>query len=384
MPQTRSDEFASVTESAPLIAELRSRIEAGGPMTFREFMEAALYHPRFGYYTTNAAAMSRGGDYVTSPEVHPVFGSLVARQLIELWQAMGAPPSFDVVELGGGRGLLGRDIAVRAAREPDFAAALRYSIVEPSPALRLEQQATLAAAGFEGARWLETLPDAVEGCVLSNEFFDALPVHRVRRDREGLREVFVTCDGGRFRDDFRQPSTPALAAYFERTGVQPGDGCLAEVGLDAARWMGDVARALARGLVLTFDYGYEARELYAPWRRDGTLLCFYRQSASSDPYARTGKQDITASIDFTTLRMTGETHGLTTLALTDQSSFLVRLGIGDALASVAEERPGQLEEYLARRAVVLDLIDPAKLGRVRVLAQARGLPGVQLRGLLDA
>ncbi|MDE3095010.1 MAG: SAM-dependent methyltransferase [Chloroflexota bacterium] len=378
------DDFAPITESGPLADELRARIAAGGPMTFRDFMEAALYHPRFGYYTTHADAMTRGGDYVTSPEVHAVFGTLVAKQLIELWELMGRPARFDLVEAGGGGGLLARDILLRAARAPAFAAALRYRIVERSPALAARQRQTLA--GVEGAAdvgWLDALPDAVEGCVLSNEFFDALPVHRVRREGGDLREVYVTHDGRRFADAPGPLSTPALASYFEALGLLPGEGCLAEVNLDAVDWMKRISRAVTRGAVLTFDYGYEAGDLYAPWRRDGTLLCFYRQSASSDPYQRLGRQDITASVDFTSLRAAGERAGLRTLGMTDQAQFLLRMGIGDGLASVARERPEQIEEYFARRNVVMDLIDPGRLGRIKVLLQGRGLPDGPPRGFRE-
>lgn len=384
MPSPVDDEFAPITESGPLAGELRARIAARGPMTFRDFMEAALYHPRCGYYTTHADAMTRGGDYVTSPEVHAVFGTLVAKQLIEIWERMGRPARFDVVEPGGGGGLLARDIVRRAAREPAFGAALRYRIVERSPALVARQRR--AVAEVEGAAdidWLDALPAEIEGCVLSNEFFDALPVHRVRREDGELREVYVTHDGRRFADVPGPPSTPALAAYFEALGLLPGEGCVAEVNLDAIDWMERIGRAVARGAVLTFDYGYEAADLYAPWRRDGTLLCFYRQSASSDPYQRLGRQDITASVDFTTLRAVGERAGLHTLGMTDQAAFLVRMGIGDGLAAVARERPEQIEEYFARRNVVMDLIDPGRLGRIKVLLQGRGLPHPPLRGFRD-
>ncbi len=378
------EDFAPITESGPLADELRERIAASGPMTFRDFMEAALYHPRFGYYTTHANAMTRGGDYVTSPEVHPIFGGLVAKQMIELWELMGRPARFDLVEPGGGGGLLARDILRRATREPAFAAALRYRIVERSPALVARQRQTLAEVeGATDVGWLDALPEAVEGCVLSNEFFDALPVHRVRREGGVLREVCVTHDGRRFADAAGPLSTPALAAYFEALGLLPGDGCVAEVNLDAIDWTERIARALARGAVLTFDYGYEAGDLYAPWRRDGTLLCFYRQSASSDPYQRLGRQDITASIDFTTLRTTGERAGLRTLGMTDQTQFLLRMGIAEGLASVAREGSEHVEEYFARRNVVLDLIDPGRLGRIKVLLQGRGLPDGPPRGFRD-
>lgn len=374
-------DFEPITESRPLVAELRARTEREGPITFREFMAAALYHPQHGYYSTSAGAMTRGGDYVTSPEVHPVFGALVARQLREMWEALGRPARFDVVEMGAGTGALARDVVRSpAAREPGFAAALRYRIVERSAALARAQREALAGTDVE---WLEALPAGITGCLLSNELVDAFPVHRVVREGGELREVYVTWANGRFGDVPGPLSDEALGAYFAELGLLPGEGCYAEVNLDAVRWMRDVAAAIDRGYALTFDYGYEAAELYAPWRRDGTLLCFYRQSAGSDPYQRVGRQDMTASVDFTTLRRTGEAAGLRTIALTDQAAFLTRLGIGEGVAAAANE-PRQMEEYFARRRVVLDLIDPGRLGRVKVLLQGKGVPEAPPRGFRDA
>lgn len=384
MTQTR-DDFDSITESAPLLAELRARIASEGPITFRAFMEAALYHPKYGYYMTSAGSMSRGGDYVTSPEVHPVFGALVAKQICELWNVMSRPATLDLVEHGAGSGILARDIVTWArSHEPSFAAALRYRIVEISPRLREAQSRTLEDAELADAvEWLDAAPNGITGCVLSNELIDAFPIHRVIRQNGGLREVFVALDeAGRFVEQLGAISDPAVSRYFDDLGLIPGEGAYAEVNLDAIRWMTDAAAALERGYVLTFDYGYEAPDLYAPWRRDGTLLCFYRQSASSDPFQRIGKQDMTSSVDFTTLRRTGEAAGLTTLGITDQSSFLVRMGIGDGIARVAQERPNEMEEYFARRKVVMDLIDPARLGRVKVLLQGRNVPKASVTGFV--
>ncbi|HXK34254.1 MAG TPA: SAM-dependent methyltransferase [Dehalococcoidia bacterium] len=377
------DEFEAITESAPLVDELRRRIAASGPITFREFMAAALYHERHGYYPARPQATSRGGDYVTSPEVHPVFGALVGRQLAEMWRALGSPPAFDVIEQGAGAGLLARDIIRRSLRQdPDFAAALRYHIVEPIPALRAAQQRTLEREPGAGAavRWHDTLPRQITGCVLSNELVDAFPVHRVFRDGSGLHEVYVGVEDRRFVERLAPPSTPRITSYFDALGLLPGEGCYAEVNLEALDWMRDVAAALTRGFVLTFDYGYDAADLYAPWRRDGTLLCFHAQSASSDPFVRIGKQDITASVDFTSLRRAGEDAGLRTLAFTGQASFLVRLGIGEAVAAARDTHPDSMEEYFARRRVVMDLIDPGRLGRIKVLLQGKDAPPTPLTG----
>jgi SAM-dependent MidA family methyltransferase len=344
-------------------------------------MRAALYDGRYGYYSTQAAAMTRGGDYVTSAEVHPVFGTLVAQQLCEMWEGMSRPARFDVVEMGAGRGLLARDIVRASARDATFGAALRYSIVDVSAAMVREQRRVLEEAGLaERVAWCDGLPGRVTGCVLSNELVDAFPVRRVVRRGDQLDEVYVAWRDGGFVDELRPPSDERLRRYFDHLGLLPGDGAYAEVNLDAIDWMRRVAAAIDRGYALTFDYGYEAGQLYAPWRRDGTLQCFYRQSASSDPYQRIGRQDMTASVDFTTLRRVAEAAGLATLGMTDQASFLVNLGVGEGVAAAARERPGELEEYFARRRVVMDLIDPARLGRIKVLVQGKAAPGLALRG----
>jgi SAM-dependent MidA family methyltransferase len=369
------DEFESITESGPLVRELRDRITADGAITFRDFMAAALYHQQYGYYMTSSGTMGRGGDYVTGPEVHPIFGALVAKQLHQLWEAMHRPARFDIVEQGAGSGLLARDILRGSERDPAFVRAIRYRIIEHSPALERAQREKLRdfEAPANRIEWLAAMPAGVVGCVLSNELLDAFPVHRLVRRGADLLEVFVSWGQGRFIDEVRPLSDDALSCYFHDLGLLPGDGCYAEVNLDAPRWMASVAQSLERGYVLTFDYGYEAAQLYAPWRRDGTLLCFYRQTASSDPYQRIGKQDMTASVDFTTLRLAGEHAGLGTVAMTTQSEFLVRLGIGEGVAAVAGVGSAQMEEYFARRRVVMDLIDPGKLGRVTALLQGKNV-----------
>ncbi|HEY8491521.1 MAG TPA: SAM-dependent methyltransferase [Dehalococcoidia bacterium] len=376
------DEFAPTTESPALVDAIRQEIRTGGPIPFRRFMELALYHPQHGYYSGDRAPMGRHADYVTSPELHPIFGALVGRQAAEMWEALGRPPRFDVVELGPGTGALARDLLRWARARPDFLAALRYRLVERSAPLRERQRRTVAEAEPDPDRAVweaeETLaPGSVTGCILSNELVDAFPVHLVEVHGGRLQEVYVTWEGGRFRETLGEPSTPELEAYFRWVGVRPAEGNRAEVNLAAPRWMRWAGGLLARGFVLTFDYGYEAAELYAPWRRAGTLLCFYRHAATDDPYRRVGRQDITAHVDFTALTLAGREAGLEPLGLTTQAAFLSALGIGEALRS-----PGlELEEFFARRRAVADLIDPAGLGRIRVLVQAKGTGPVRLTGL---
>jgi SAM-dependent MidA family methyltransferase len=174
-------------------------------------------------------------------------------------------------------------------------------------------------------------------------------------------------------------AAPALRAYFDALGLLPGEGCEAEVNLDAVDWMRQAAGSLRRGYVLTIDYGYPAEMLYAPWRRRGTLMTFYRHGPGEDPYVRIGRQDMTTHVDFTTLARTGEANGLCTLGFTTQSEFLAALGIGDALAGRPD--PKALEEHYALRRAVIELSDPAGLGRVGVLVQGKDVPDSPLRGL---
>ncbi|HUF52482.1 MAG TPA: SAM-dependent methyltransferase [Dehalococcoidia bacterium] len=372
-------EFEPATENAALKEVIRTAIkEAGGAISFCDFMALALYHPAHGYYMSSREKMGRSGDYLTSPEVSPLFAAIVGRQLREMWQNLGCPSRFDVIEAGPGTGLLARDIISWARRtESGFAAALWYTLVESSSALAERQRAFITGEGL-AAEIASELPADIRGCILSNELLDAMPVHRVAVVNSALREIYVQADGDHFLEILHDPH-PSVEAYFAALDVIPGEGCRAEVNLEAPRWMAHAAGAIERGYVLTFDYGHEASVLYAPWRRDGTLLCFYRHNPSTDPYARVGRQDMTAHVDFTTVRRAGEDAGLTTVGLTTQSQFLEALGITEALALPTADRP-DMEEYFARRSAVTELLDPGGLGRIKVLAQSRDVAG-PLNGL---
>jgi len=376
------NEFDAPAGNQALKETIVARIEREGPITFRDFMEMALYAPKLGYYTARRENIGRSGDYVTSPEVSPIFGAMLGRQLCEMWETMGEPPSFDVVEAGAGTGALARDILRWARRAvPHFFDAVHYAIVEMSEALAARQCETLDAAGLAGeVVWRTDLPHNVEGCIFSNELLDALPVHRVTVRAGELSEIRVNWNGAAFGEEPCLPSTSDIETYFDRLGLRPGEGCEAEINLAAPAWIQSAASALSRGFLLTFDYGHEAADLYAPWRTHGTLLCFYRHNPGDDPYLRIGRQDITSHIDFTTVRHTGEEAGLRTLGLVPQSEFLMNLGLPDALPAIGEGETN-LEEYYIRRRAVVELVDPAGLGRIKVLVQARGVGEAKLTGL---
>lgn len=374
-------EFEPVTENAALKAAIIARIQAEGGISFSDFMAMALYHPGLGYYASARDPIGRDADYVTSPELSPIFGAMLGRQLREMWEAMGSPKRFDLVEVGAGSGVLARDILSWAQRTAaDFLAAARYTIVEPhEPAISRQRERLTSDGLADKVSWSPDLPSNITGVIFSNELLDAMPVHRVAVESDQLREIYVTSDGSRFTEELRDPA-PEVTAYFETLGLLPGEGCSAEVNLAALDWVRTAAALLTRGFLMTIDYGYEAADLYASWRTDGTLLSFYRQNPSTDPYARLGRQDLTAHVDFTSIRRAGEDSGLRTLRLVTQSLFLENLGITEALATPPDST--NLEEYAARRRAVTELLDPGGLGRIRVLVQAKGVSDVtSLTGL---
>lgn len=346
-------------------------------------MATALYDHEVGYYARRVP-LGAGGDYYTSAELHPGFAALIGRQVEDVWRGLGRPSPFVVHEAGPGRGLFARDLLDWArAERPELYAALVYRLDERSPSLRREQERRLVAAGYgERVVWVDGFAgEAVEGLVVANELLDALPVHLVEMQAGQLLELFVDLAGERLALVPGAPSTPALARYFERLGVWPGEGCRAEVNLAALDWMGAAGRALGRGLLLVLDYGYPAALLYAPARRTGTLLCYAGHSLNSDPLRRVGEQDLTSHIDVSSVARAGEEAGLRTRGLLSQRRLLGNLGWERLRTAVAEASIGQAERSANLRALDA-LVDPDGLGRVLALVQQRGLDGFVPRGLV--
>lgn len=369
------------TSHTPLTDILLERIEREGPLTFAAFMEMCLYHPEHGYYTAHIAE-SRKRDYFTSPDVGPLFGRLLGGQLRELWELLGHPARFDLVECGAGRGRLAGDILEWAAEHaPTFLTALRVTLVETSGPLRQQAAKDLQVYG-EQVRCVADLPqEQIIGCVLSNELVDALPVHRVVQRAEGLREIYVAARDGALREAEGELSTPALSHYLERYGVLLGVDQLAEVNLRALTWLEQVARALDRGFVVTIDYGYPARELYGAGHPRGTLLAFSGHRAQEEWLARPGEQDLTAHVNFTALEKHGRELGLEILGFTTQTQFLLALVQASGLASEIESMTSEVKK-LKLRQQLKQLIHPEGMGEAfKVLVQARGVGQVRLSGL---
>jgi SAM-dependent MidA family methyltransferase len=363
-----------------LLGRIRDEIVATGPMTFTRFMELALYDPERGYYSTAEVRAGRTGDFLTAPETHPIFGHAVARVLDEMWRALDRPDPFTLREYGAGSGTLA--LAIVRGLQADGSSlldALRYEPVEIGAARQAELVERFAGAGFGDRLAVGGSSERIVGCVLANEFLDALPVHRVIQRDGALREVYVGWEpdgsgGGRLVDMPGPPSTPGLAGRLALEGITLVEGQRGEICLALDAWVAEVGRTLERGYVLVIDYGRPATALYGPDRLDGTLRSYVRHRAGDDPYRRVGRQDLTAHVDLTALENAGARAGLTTLGVTTQAELLVGAGAESLLVAIQADPATTLPEYLELRAALWRMLDPGAMGRFRVVVLGRDVP----------
>lgn len=340
---------------------LLQRIAREGPISFYDFMQAALYDPADGYYT-RGAAIGEGGDFLTSPHTSPAFAAALARLFAV--EADGASSAVDFVDVGAADGRFLEDFSLALRRiDPQLHECLRLTAVEGSPAGRR----AIAARGIEPEpRILESAaglePGSIRGWVFSNELFDALPVVRVVGDEDGLRELRVGAEGGRFVWT-GAPAPPGLREHLARFGVVLEPGQKAEIAPDAEALHRTLARALARGSIVTFDYGHPARILYHPFARpEGTLAVHSGGRRGGDPLERPGERDLTAHVNWDLLLAAGEAEGLRAERLMRQGMFLTEIGILDFAGSDAEKWR------------IFRLIDPEGMGEeLSVLVQRKGV-----------
>lgn len=371
-----------------MVQAIAAEIAAAGPISFARFMELALYHPTYGYYMRTGADDSAqhigwDGDFYTNSDVHAVFGRLLGRQLQQIDHVLDHPTPFTVVEMGPGKGTLARDILHAISANPSLLARFRYVLIEHSPAMRAAQQRALDFWSKQPGlvSWVDSLDalpsESVVGTFLSNELVDAFPVHRIRIVDDVAHELTVTFREGRFVEQLTLLVNPAVQAYLRRLsdlGITLIEGQTADINLYALAWMAQVARVMAKGVVLTIDYGHTAQDLFGPERRNGTLLGYRRQMLSEDPYEAVGFQDLTAHIDFSALAAAGEEAGLAVTGFTNQLSFLMSLGVEQELE---RWEPGS-REFQA----IVHLLRPEGMGRTfKILIQHKGIPAPKLDGL---
>lgn len=357
-----------------IVAEIRR----AGPIPFSRYMESCLYDPELGYYCRAREQFGRAGDFYTSSDVHAVFGRLLTRQFEEMWRALGSPERIEVVEFGPGRGLFAQDVLDWAEKKfPRFFAALHYSLVEKSPALRNKLKTTLGRRGAAGKAFVSEVAQAGEGdtIVFANEFFDALPVE-VMSARGTLR---VGEENGRFQESWA-PASPEEMEFLDRFSVHPEGEERVEVALQAQRSMAEIARGLRRGFVIAIDYGY-TREEQLVGRHLDTLMTYQGHAVGGGPYQAPGEQDITAHVNFTALAEAAKGQGLTMEPLLTQSQFLMGIGEGNQFADAFEEC--RLPQEKAKVALQLKhLVTPAGMGEIfHVLVGSKGVDAARMAEL---
>ncbi|MBL8471318.1 MAG: SAM-dependent methyltransferase [Rhodocyclaceae bacterium] len=353
---------------ARLVAHIQDEIRRdAGWIGFARYMELALYAPGLGYYSGGAQKFGSGGDFITAPELSPLFGACIARQAQQIMQA-SAPA---ILEVGAGSGALACDLLAALAAAGQ--APEQYAILELSGELRARQAARIARAVPELAErvvWLDRLPDAWRGLIVGNELLDAMPVQLVHWTADGICERGVTTAAdGRFAWADR-PAQGAVAAAAQALPAEPP--YLSEIALAARAWVAAWGERLQSGALLLIDYGFPRHEYYHPQRHQGTLMCHYRHRAHTDPFHLPGLTDITAHVDFTALAEAAHAAGLTLAGYTSQAAFLLNCGLTDVLAQ-APDHSGS--EWTRSAAAANKLISPSEMGELfKVIAFSRGMP----------
>lgn len=366
---------ADASAHAARVAEaLRQAIDAaGGWIPFSAYMQLALYAPGLGYYAAGAAKFGGAGDFVTAPELSPLFGQCIARQIADV---LGVTRG-DVLELGPGTGALAAEVlkALESLDQlPDH-----YRLLDLSPDLRSRQRERIAAEVphlLPRCEWIDILPDRLTGVILANEVLDAVPVRLVAWTASGVRERGVAVVAGQFTWADRPIEDAQLREQVPRLDVPTP--YVTEISPEAVALTRTLATCLEHGAALVIDYGFGRREYYHPQRSGGTLMCHYRHRAHDNPFFLPGLQDITAHVDFTAIAEAAVGCGAAHAGYTTQAHFLVNCGLTDRLQGMHASSTDA--GYARLAAGAQKLLSPAEMGELfKVIAFSRGLP-LPLRG----
>ncbi|PIQ43309.1 MAG: SAM-dependent methyltransferase [Gammaproteobacteria bacterium CG11_big_fil_rev_8_21_14_0_20_46_22] len=372
LPQPSPEALA---HSAQLRAQIAENIKRhGGAISFHDYMQLCLYAQGLGYYSAGSTKFGPSGDFITAPELTPLFGECLAKPCADVLLAL--ENSGDILELGAGSGKLARDIL--CALEKINCLPNHYYILEVSPDLRERQARMLKDTCpdfFDRIVWLDTLPETFSGIMLANEVIDAMPVDKIRSHNGQWHEVLISSDGGQFIERLGQPvhDIPEALNALSQTHASYST----EINRLQAPWIKTLAESMTRGVCLIIDYGYPAHEYYHPQRTGGTLTCHYRHHAHHDVFLHPGLQDITAHVDFTALAEAGIAAGFELTGFTNQASFLVNCGLMDKL------RQGESID-LKTQNVYRQLTHPNAMGELfKAIAFSKGLDSDELTGFQD-
>jgi len=347
-----------------LTRKLAASIRTSGPMRFDRFMEAALFDPDGGYYSTPRARIGKTGDFFTSVSVGPVYGRFIATQIAEVHAFLGSREDFMIVEQGGNDGTLALDVLNSLQSDfPDLYSTITYALVEPFAHLATLQRERLSGHAKQ-VIWTETLPalGEVEGVHFSNEYADALPVRLLVRKADSWRERHVSGDAGHLHYvDLPTDLNPDLPGIPE--------GYIAEFRPAADVWIQEVCACLKKGVILVADYGFPQRDFFAPWRSEGTLSCYRGHCRDDDPLDSPGEKDITAHVNFTALSATAEALGWTPIGYADQCHFLTGI-----LESMLQRTGNPSPLSVRERSGFLTLMHPEMMGtQFKFLALSSGI-----------
>ncbi len=358
--------------SQQLTQVIVAELQAQHWLSFARYMELVLYAPGLGYYSAGATKLGAAGDFVTAPEISPLFGRSLAQQVAQVLRITAG----DVLEIGAGTGRLACDVLTELVRLDCVPS--HYYILEVSADLRARQQQLLAQMlpdWIDKIVWLDTLPATFTGCIIGNEVLDAMPVHLVTHTEHGLNERGVIWDNQQFAWQDKPLSTGAL--FDAATALDLPVGYVTEINLSAAGFIHSLAQSLQHGAIIMVDYGFGEREYYHPQRNQGTLMCHYRQHAHPDPFYLPGLQDITAHVDFTAVGVAGIDAGLQLAGYTSQAQFLINCGITDLLALTSAD---DVAAYVPQVAAVQKLLSPAEMGELFKVMAWTGAMDVPLLG----
>lgn len=350
-------------QNQQLVALIHDEIErAGGFISFARFMEISLYTPNIGYYSSSAVKFGREGDFITAPEISPLFAKCMANQFSAILDKLGGG---DILEVGAGSGVFAKDVLLTLEALNSLPA--NYFILEISPALRAQQKqlfSTCCPHLLPRIKWLESFPSPVTGIIFANEVMDALPVHLFRMEDQQIFERGVTFKGAHLAWQLRTPSIELLTE-IQKIGLDSAD-YESEIHLSLTSWLNNLASSLKQGVILLADYGYGRREYYHSDRNRGTLMCFHQHQKSPNPFTWVGLQDITSHIDFTRVIETAVEKGLNLAGYTTQAAFLLASGLtgfSHDLSSVDNVKQNQAIKRLTMPTEMGEIIKVMALSR---------------------
>ena len=354
-----------INENHPLLQQIIGEIKAQGPITFARYMELALYAPGLGYYSAGAKKFGAGGDFVTAPEISPLFSRCIAHQCQQILNELNGG---DILEIGAGSGVMATDILIEL--EKLNALPQHYFILELSADLKQRQQELSQQKIphlFNKIIWLDSLNDMrLQGVILANEVLDAMPIHKFKID-QCIKEFYVDYKNDKLCWHLDKPSSTELTKAIEQLDSELAEGYESEINLLIKPWIKSLSNVLKSGLILLLDYGFPQHEYYHPDRNQGTLMCHYQHQAHSNPLLNVGLQDITAHVDFTAVAEAADICDLNVAGYTNQGNFLVNCGL---LNLIADNNDPSTQWQVSQQ--IKKLLMPSEMGElVKAIALTR-------------